>query len=173
MQSATGVTFAEQNLHQTTLQMRALSLPPEEVEEAVAFQRLKHAYARTGRDWPRYIAALNASREEPWASLGGPHRPDDWWWLWYRSKMDVDLRPILERVQVPVFAVWGGRDQIVPVERSRAIVERALARGRGGNVHLLVVPEADHSLNTPEGPNPSRAYLDAMLSWVSERVRTS
>jgi dipeptidyl aminopeptidase/acylaminoacyl peptidase len=28
MQSATGVTFAEQNLHQTTLQMRALSLPP-------------------------------------------------------------------------------------------------------------------------------------------------
>jgi dipeptidyl aminopeptidase/acylaminoacyl peptidase len=172
MQSATGVPFAEQNLHQTLVQMRALNLPPGEVNEALAFQRLKHAYARSGSGWAGYISALNASRNEPWATLGGPNQPDDWWWQWYRTKMDVDPRPILESLRVPVFAVWGGRDHLVPVERSRAIVQQALAGRADGRTRLMVVPEADHSLNTPEGPNPAPEYIDAMLSWLSERNGT-
>jgi pimeloyl-ACP methyl ester carboxylesterase len=104
--------------------------------------------------------------------LGGPDRPDDWWWRWYRTKMDVDPRLILSRVRVPVLAVWGGRDNLIPVERSRALVAQALAGHSSPDVSLLVVPEADHSLNMPEGPNPAPEYLDAMLSWVSDRVST-
>jgi hypothetical protein len=114
MQSATGVTFAEQNLHQTALQMRALGLPQHEIEEALRFQRLKHHYARTGEGWDSYAAALHASRREPWASLGGPERPNDWWWAWYRTKMDIDPSTFLEEVRVPVFALWGGKRPLSP-----------------------------------------------------------
>jgi pimeloyl-ACP methyl ester carboxylesterase len=171
MQSATGVTFAEQNLHQTTLQMRELGLPQHEIEEALQFQRLKHHYARTGEEWERYATALRASRREPWASLGGPERANDWWWAWYRTKMDIDPTTFLKQVRIPVFALWGGNDRLVPVERSRAAVAGALVRGGNRNATLIVVPGADHSLNRPWGPNPDPASLEAMLDWASDQVR--
>jgi dipeptidyl aminopeptidase/acylaminoacyl peptidase len=171
MQSATGVPFAEQNLHQTRMQMRAIGLPAGEVDEALEFQRLKHTYARTGRGWSEYAAALQASRQQPWSSLGGPNSPDDWWWRWYGTKMDVDPAQILARVRVPVFAAWGERDHLVPVDRSRTIVAQTLAASGNQDVTLIIVPGADHSLNTPAGPNPSRAYLGPMLAWASEKAR--
>lgn len=107
MQSATGVTFARQNLYQTERQMHALNLPESEVREALAFQRLKHEYARTGEGWRAYAEALEMSRREPWSSLGGPPSPDDWWWQWYRTNMDFDPAQMLVEVRVPVLAVWG------------------------------------------------------------------
>jgi len=173
MQSATGVTFAQQNLYQTERQMRAMNLPESEVQEALAFQRLKHNYARTGTEWQAYAEALRASRGEPWASLGGPTSPDDWWWSWYRTKMDYDPVPMLERVRVPVLAIWGGRDALVPVAESRAAVERAFARGGNRNVTYHVFAGADHSMNTQSGPQPSPEYLETMLEWTLAQVSMS
>ena len=173
MQSATGVSFARQNLHQTERQMRALNLPESEVQEALAFQRLKHAYARTGMGWQDYAEALQNSRNEPWASLGGPSSPDDWWWLWYRTKMDYEPVPMLEQVRVPVLALWGERDELVPVAESRAAVEGAFARGENRNVTYRVFAGADHSMNTQSGPQPSPEYLEAMLEWTLRQVNMS
>jgi dipeptidyl aminopeptidase/acylaminoacyl peptidase len=173
MQSATGITFAQQNLHQTERQMRALNLPESEVQEALTFQHLKHAYARCGTGWQAYAKALQDSRSEPWASLGGPTSPDDWWWQWYRTKMDYDPAPMLEQVRVPVLAIWGERDELVPVAESRAAVERAFARGGNRNVTYRVFAEADHSMNTQSGPQPSPEYLETMLEWALEQVNTS
>lgn len=173
MQSATGVTFAQQNLYQTENQLRALSLPESEVQEALAFQRLKHTYARTGTGWQAYAAALQNSRGEPWDSLGGPTSPDDWWWQWYRTKMDYDPVAMLEQVRVPVLAIWGERDELVPVSQSRAAVEQAFARGGNRNVTYRVFAEADHSLNTQSGPQPSPEYLETMIEWTLTQANMS
>jgi dipeptidyl aminopeptidase/acylaminoacyl peptidase len=173
LQSATGVTFAEQNLHQTEVQMRQLRLPASEVNEALHFQRLKHHYARTGDGWAEYAEALRRSRTEPWSSLGGPAEPDDWWWRWYGTKMDVDPVEIIKKVRAPVFAVWGERDHLIPVRKSRDSLARALTQGGNRDVTLLVVSGADHSLNKPGGPNPAPEYLDAMLAWLGKRAGLS
>ncbi|HEY9403073.1 MAG TPA: alpha/beta fold hydrolase [Pyrinomonadaceae bacterium] len=173
MQSATGVSFAQQNLYQTERQMRALNLPDSEVREALAFQRLKHAYARTGAGWQEYAEALQDSRDEPWASLGGPSAPDDWWWLWYRTKMDYEPVPMLEQVRVPVLALWGARDVLVPVAESRSAVEGAFARGGNRNVTYRVFEDADHSMNTESGAQPSPEYLETMLEWTLGQVNMS
>lgn len=173
MQSATGVPFAEQNLYQTERQMRALNLPESEVREALAFQQLKHHYARTGTGWAAYRDALQNSRGEPWAALGGPDSPDDWWWQWYRTKMDYDPAPMLERVRAPVLAVWGERDELVPVAESRVAVERAFARGNNREATCRVFAGADHSLNTGTGAQPSPEYLETMLKWTLEQVNAS
>lgn len=173
LQSATGVTFAEQNLFQTQNQLRAMGLPREEVLEALRFQRLKHGYARTGRGWPEYAAALWRSRSEPWGSLGGLTNPQDWWWAWYRTKMDVNPAALAEHVRVPVFAVWGEADALVPVAASREALSRAFARAGNASVTTLVVSGADHSINTPSGPNPSPIYTDAMFEWGERLVSNS
>ena len=170
MQSATGVSFAQQNLYQTERQMRAFNLPESEVQEALAFQRLKHAYARTGMSWQEYAEALQNSRNEPWASLGGPSSPNDWWWLWYRTKMDYEPVPMLEQVRVPVLALWGERDELVPVAESRAAVEGAFARGGNRNVTYRVFAGADHSMNTQSEPQSSPEYLETMLEWTLGQV---
>lgn len=172
MQSATGVTFAQQNLYQTERQMRALNLPETKVQEALSFQRLKHNFARTGTGWKAYAEALEKSRREPWASLGGPGSPDDWWWGWYRTKMDFDLVPVLEQVRVPVLAIWGERDDLVPVVESRAAVERAFTRGGNRDVTYYEFAQADHSLNTRSG-QPSPEYLETMLEWTLKQVRVT
>ena len=170
MQSPPVLPFFEQNLHQTAVQFRTAGLPESEVAEALRFQRLKHDYARSGQGWEQYLAALQASRREPWAALGGPSRPNDWWWAWYRTKMDVDSRAFLERVRVPIFAAWGERDPLIPVERSRNELREAATRAGNRDVTLLIVPGADHSLNTPTGPNPAPRYLDEMKAWIADRV---
>lgn len=170
LQSATGVTFAGQNLHQTELQMRRLGLTDPEVHEAMQFQMLKHRYARTGEGWEEYAAALQAGRSKSWSSLGGPIRPDDWWWRWYRTKMDVDPASIIKHVRAPVFAVWGELDPLIPVAQSREIFARTLASAGNRDVTLLIIPGADHSLNRPAGPNPAPEYLDGMLAWIATQT---
>lgn len=146
MQSGPGVTFAEQNLHQTSLQVRAMTADPEQRRAAMRLQRLKHRYARSAEGWAEYQAALRSAAGTPYAGLAGPTSPDDWWWGWYRTKMDYTPVPALERLGVAVLAVWGGEDVLVPVEASRAAVAAARSRVDHPGDSLLVVDGADHGL---------------------------
>ncbi len=167
MQSATGVSFAEQNLHQTERQVRSWTTSEAEVEVAMRLQRLKHAYARTGEGWEAYARALDGARGTAWAGLGGPERPDDPWWTWYRTKMDHSPIPALEQMRIPVLAVWGANDPLVPVARSRAAVAAALRRAGNRYATLRVVEGADHSLQVDGQPEE----LDATAAWAAARVR--
>lgn len=167
MQSATGVPFAEQNLYQTERQVRSWTQSEDVVIEALAFQRLKHTFARTGSGWDAYAASLAASRMTEWADLGGPTSPDDWWWAWYRTKMDYSCLPWIERLRAPLLAVWGEQDLLVPVAESRTAVARAAARASNPDVTLRVVEGADHSLQVER----QLVALDMTADWVADQVR--
>lgn len=175
MQSATGVTFAEQNLHQTAGQVQALA--PEDRRAAMHLQRLKHAYARTGDGWEEYAAAARSAAGRPYSGLAGLTDRNDWWWTWYRTKMDYAPIPALERLRVPVLAVWGGADALVPVERSRDAV--AAARRAVGNPRdsLVVIPGADHVVQVQglrgvfrRGPRNRPLHLGLMVRWAARRA---
>jgi pimeloyl-ACP methyl ester carboxylesterase len=56
--------------------------------------------------------------------------------------------------RIPVLAIRGERDELIPVAESRAAVARALARGYNRNVTCRVFAGADHNLNRPSGYNP-------------------
>ncbi|MBK7600287.1 MAG: hypothetical protein IPJ07_17915 [Acidobacteria bacterium] len=49
--------------------------------------------------------------------------------------MDYDPIPMLEKVRVPVLAVWGENDVLVPVSESRVAIESAFARGGNRSVN--------------------------------------
>lgn len=175
MQSATGVTFAEQNLHQTAGQVQALA--PEERRAAMHLQRLKHAYARTGAGWAEYEAAARSAAGRPYSGLAGPTRRDDWWWAWYRTKMDYSPVPALERLRVPVLAVWGGADALIPVERSRAAVAAARRAVNNPGDSLIIIPGADHVLEVQglrgvlrRGPRNRPLHLGLMVEWAARQL---
>lgn len=170
MQSATGVTFARQNLYQNERRIRAVSNSEEDVAQGLTIVKLTHHYARTGTGWQAYADAKQAAREKAWASsLGEALSPDNWWWNWYRTKMDYDPIPMLEKVRVPVLAVWGENDALVPVSESRDAIERAFARGGNRDVTYRVFAGADHSIQTESwlhGRRPEPSYVDILSEWI-------
>lgn len=174
LQSFSGVTFAEQNLYQNERALRACTESPDDVAAGLRVVALQARMARTGEGWQEYAEAKAAIRDLPWASaLGGTAPADSWWWGWYRTKIDFDPVPVLERLRMPVFAAWGENDAIVPVPASRRAVEAALARGGHRDVTCVVYPNADHSLQaaTASGTGPNRDYLRDLVAWSCKQAK--
>lgn len=175
MQAATGVTFAQQGFSKTERQLRALNISEEDVAQGLNVLKLMQQYARTGSGWQAYADARQAASDKAWATvLGDSLPPDNWWWGWYRTKMDFDLLPLLEQVRVPVLAVWGQNDLLVPVAESQAAIERAFMRGGNREVTYRVFAGADHSIQTEQGlqgRNPDPAYLDLLTEWILRQTR--
>jgi pimeloyl-ACP methyl ester carboxylesterase len=174
MQSATGVTFAQQNRYQNERQLRAATNSEENIAQGLAIIKLQSDYARTGTGWQAYANAKQAVSEKAWASsLGATLPPDHWWWNWYRTKMDYDPIPMLEKVRVPVLAVWGENDVLVPVSESRVAIESAFARGGNRSVNCHVFAGADHSIQTESrlhGYGPDSGYLTILTEWVLKQT---
>lgn len=175
MQAATGVTFAQQNLYQNELQLRAVTNSEADVAQGLNIVNLQQHYARTGTGWQAYADARQAVQEKAWASaLGSLLSPDNWWWNWYRTKMDYDPILMLEKVRVPVLAVWGGDDVLVPVAESRAAIEAAFTRGGNRNVTCRVYAGADHSIQTESwlhGRRPEPSYMDLLSEWIQKQTQ--
>ncbi len=176
MQAATGVTFAQQNLYQNERQLRAVTNSETDVAQGLNIVNLQQHYARTGTGWQAYAEARQAVQEKAWASaLGSLLSPDNWWWTWYRTKMDYDPIPMLEKVRVPVLAVWGENDVLVPVTESRAAIEAAFTRSGNRNVTCRVYAGADHSIQTESwlhGRRPEPGYLDLLCEWIQKQTTT-
>lgn len=176
MQAATGVPFAQQNLFQNERLLRAVAPSEAEVAKGLRIVQLQQQYARTGTGWQAYAEARHAVREQAWASaLGSLLSADHWWWNWYRTKMDFDPIPLLEKVRVPVLAVWGEDDVLVPVTESRAAIEGALTRNGNRNVTCRVYAGADHSLQTESwlhGVRLDPRYLELMCEWLQTQTTT-
>lgn len=174
MQAATGVKFAEQNLYQNEQRIREHTDSEDEIARGLQIIQLQAQYARTGEGWQSYADAKQAAHAYPWSSALGPViSADSWWWTWYRTKLDFDPIPVIERVRVPVLAVWGEHDRLVPVTRSRTAIEDALERGGNRDVTCIVYTDADHSIQvdrTFHGLGPDPRYLSDLTHWVHERM---
>ena len=77
-----------------------------------------------------------------------------------------DPRPFLERSRVPGLWLYGADDRSIPVDQSRAILERL--RSVGKDVTIITFPGAGHGLlDIP--PSDSRA-LPTLVDWLVKRV---
>ncbi len=175
MQAVTGVTFAQQNLYQNERHLRAVTNSEADVAQGLNIVNLQQHYARTGTGWQAYADARQAVQEKAWASaLGSLLSPDNWWWNWYRTKMDYGPIPMLEKVRVPVLAVWGENDVLVPVTESRAAIEAAFTRSGNRNVTCRVYAGADHSIQTESwlhGRRPEPSYMDFLSEWIQKQTQ--
>lgn len=85
-------------------------------------------------------------------------------WDLMAAMADHDPRPALERVEVPVLALFGGDDAIVPVAESVAVFEQAV---RPDLLSVVVFPSADHRMLVDEPPRMADGYLDTLASFVA------
>ncbi|MEM8963267.1 MAG: alpha/beta fold hydrolase [Acidobacteriota bacterium] len=98
---------------------------------------------------------------------------------WFRFFTDYDPRTALRNVDVPVLALWGGRDLQVDARQSLAEVGKALFEAGNLDVTLRTFPKANHLFQTAttgavteyatieETMDPD--VLDAIGFWIESR----
>ena len=175
--AAPGVTPAEQNEFAAgrSLQGRGLAAP--DIARAMQLYR-RVATAQISRTKAEEVQReLDVARKERW--FGDPGTSDDTLDAVRPPRIvgsgHFDPRKAWERVSVPVLAVWGADDALVPVETSKQRIESWLRPAGNKQTTTIVFPGAGHGLAvTPvrgvfDWPRLAPGFHDAMVKWIVNR----
>jgi pimeloyl-ACP methyl ester carboxylesterase len=103
-----------------------------------------------------------------YAELDLPFVPEDAEeWDFASAMIDYDPRPALEQIRVPVLALFGGDDAIVPVDDSVTVYCEAV---RPDLLTVAVFPGADHRVQAGDPARIAEGYLDALSTFVTAAV---
>jgi pimeloyl-ACP methyl ester carboxylesterase len=159
--SGPGVTPALQERFAVATQLRASGRDEAGVVRALArFDELVTGI-RNGED----IAALEdlASDEDLRRLTLVPGTPDTLRMM--RAWLDHDPRRALKRLRVPMLAIFGSADRIVPVAESLAIM-RASRAGRPGALTELIIDGGDHRSLVGDPPVLPDTYHQRLADWI-------
>lgn len=189
-----GVGPLEQTLYSQRNGDRRRGLSEDDVDAADRLRRtLALYYAHpTEPGWRAAQHALDEARRMPWFprarfqelqgvgdSLASPARirelerkyPDVF--QLYTEQVPYDPVPALKGVAVPLLAIYGGADQVVPVDRSIAAFRDAFdTSGRRSLLTIHVFPGANHAvLMGSDGLNFAPGYLESLSTWVRDAAK--
>jgi uncharacterized protein len=179
--SCAGVPAAETTLDQAMHEMTARGLPLDSVEQIVSLMRLQYQFARTGEGWEAYAAA----REKMAAKMGKPPEsfpgtPDAPYFQMIKRLYFVDPAPSLQKLQIPMLAIFGELDNNILAEKNQNAWLEAMKAGGARDYALRVIPKADHAqLDAKTGSNVEMkslqhvapAYLTTLQAWMASHVR--
>lgn len=165
VQSAPVVDAARQHIFQVEQVMLASGATRDYVRRAREYAEAQHEYAASGQNWAEYAQMRDSNRSSVLTVLGGPATPDDWWWAWWRTRMAFDRMAAWSQVKVPVLALWGDLDRLVPVEDSRMLLERALEQAGNHSATLGILRHTDHDL-APVGGARVRLLWTRLMRWT-------
>jgi len=133
--SGPGVTPAEQERYATRAYMSKAGIPETERDEVGRYFDLLVSMMRTRVSFEDVKTRIDAKGfPQAFESLCLPFLPDDAAaWDLMAAMIDYDPRQALERIRVPVLALFGADDSIIPVQESVAVYGDAV------RAHLLTV----------------------------------
>jgi uncharacterized protein len=88
-------------------------------------------------------------------------------WNFMAALVDYDPRPALEQIEVPVLALFGADDPIVPVRDSVAVYRAAVQRDL---LTVEIFADADHRLQTGDPPALVEGYLETLAGFIFKAV---
>lgn len=175
---APAISPAEQETTRRLNALRSRGVDEAGIELARAYLDELWRYARTGERWEEYAAARARIEAKGWLDvLQGPATPAEGW-DWMRMNMFYDPVPALERLKVPVLALFGAEDENVTPEQNVPLMRAALRRAGNPDVTLRVIPNVDHSLRiVQEAGTPLHRRVgygpevwSTVLDWLAGRV---
>ena len=167
--SGPGVTPVEQERYSHRTYLAAHGVTDDEMDDAFEpFEELVDALRRG----TAYEAVRKRFESEQLPTVYGERKlvlfPDDEeLWSFLLRVFDYDPRHALERIRVPLLALFGAEDPIVPVEASVAVYEGAV---RPELLTVAVLAEGDHRLQTGDPPVFVDGYLDTLSSFIVAAV---
>lgn len=183
LQVAPAVSVEEQEVQRVRYGMAAEGSPEEDVARAVAYTRLMFDTAYRGGDWSRLEAATEKARSQAWAGqvqlISSPEDLQGW------RRQRYDPEPVLRRTTIPVLALYGERDTVVPPAENAGKMRHLLEEAGNRDVTIQVFPRANHSLewygelrqgswSWPDGywvwSKAAPGYAETVAGWLRERV---
>jgi pimeloyl-ACP methyl ester carboxylesterase len=178
MVSGAVVSLEEQEYHATQLRMKADGYGVEAIQEALHYQRKMFQYLRGEID---SVSLQNASEElkpKPWAdyvTLFDNKFFMDWW----RKTHTFTPAPYLNDIKVPILAIYGEKDLLVPIDKNKPLLEAYLQNIGRSESKIVVYPQANHllmlgetrgdlQLSEIEGYAPN-LFME-IVNWIGERV---
>lgn len=92
----------------------------------------------------------------------------------YVAHSSYDPVPALERLRVPMLAVFGGADTVVPVEASVKAMRAAFERAGNAEFTYRIFPEADHGIRVKAADGsrvPAPGLTEFVVDWVESVTR--
>lgn len=140
------VPVRDQELHRVEYTMKADGAEAADIDAALAYLRDVFAAAYGEAPVDPLLARAEAVRAEPWSQyLDVIATPDDlegWRLIRY------DPAPVLSRTKVPVLALFGENDTLVPPAENVEPMRRLLDRAGNRDVTIRVIPGATHDMET-------------------------
>jgi len=162
--SGPAVTPREQETYSTTQRLRGLGWDDAALRAGLdTFAAMLDALDEPFEQAWRRISALPMFAELVEAGVFVPDYPA--LWSFSASINDHDPRPALERLGVPLLAMLGADDPMVPVQRSAEVFRSAV---RPDLLELCIVPGGDHRCQA-DGAFVD-GYFDALTSLVERRL---
>lgn len=172
----------DQELNEAENDMRSRGFSDAEVAEALDSMRLMFRVAATGRELGPLRRAVQKARSAPWwgvVELSSSARDLARW-----RQNAYDPRAALEKLKMPVLAMFGEFDGVVPPKQNLPLWERYLRAAGNKDFTLRTVPAANHGLlqvqNGAGGHIPSNhsdenptqlasGVLDDITQWIASR----
>jgi hypothetical protein len=194
--AGTAVTGEQILLEQGRLILQANGATPEQLETQRRTQIQIFAAVRTDEGWDSVRANLEQQVRESIERLPAEQRAavsdiDAWVSArvepqisgvrtpWFRFFLDYDPVTALERVTVPVLAIFGEKDLQVPPSVNLEPLAQALEAAGNSDYRIEVLPEANHLFLTAVTGSPSEyvalekkfvdGFLELISSWIRER----
>lgn len=175
------VNAAEQSVYHRKEVMRAEGFSEEAIEKAAGIRERINAANKLCFTNPQQasIDGRKASEEielihkEPWLEASALPYP----YIAECPRKEVlellftDPITIWQKVNVPVYLVWGDADRVVPVFK-HAIISDALKKAGNTKVKIVIMPGVDHSITQIANPNEwdfprePAEYTEGMIQWV-------
>ncbi len=186
--SAPAVAPWKQEMQSVDHRMRRDGHTDEAIQDAMAYLGLYFYTVRTGEGWRELKRAARAAASRPWGEyVDQPRRPADL--AWWRLNHAWDPRGPMAAVRVPVIALYGGADPIVPPLENAPLLEALMGTGGTGgtggaggdaarDVTVHVFEGADHRLEVPPGRDGEGRWhwfgiapgaIDRIDAWLAAR----
>ena len=150
MQSLVGVVPWKQDLFRAETQLRVDGFSAADVKQGTDFTRRKFEVARTGDGWEELAKVMQS--QPRWLPYTNPPSSLERSRQSYERVMTYDPVPALEKLKIPILALWGDKDTYVPVPETVATFKRAMATAGNRVYTAKILPSCSHSLFvTPDG----------------------
>ena len=167
------ITPAEQGLYITEAGLRKKGYGDQDIEAALNLDRQIAEVYRTDSGWAEAEMAIEAAKNQKWFADAaiGIQSQDSWNWKWYRNlPFDLDPIPLLENLPIPLLAVHGENDMLVPAERSAETINGF--KDQGKDFRAIVFPDVGHGINAGKGRTweAPAEYWSQLDQWLKQKV---
>jgi pimeloyl-ACP methyl ester carboxylesterase len=181
--NAPAVSVEEQEIQRVAATLSAEGASEEDVARAVAYTERVFGAAYRGGSWEELAAATAKAKSASWAgTVQLAESPEDLEG-WRRQRFDP--APILRKTTVPVLALFGESDTVVPPAGNVEPLRKLLAEAGNQDVTVKVFPRAHHGIEQygelrqgswswPTGywvwGRRAPGYEETLIGWVRGRT---